>query len=174
MRLLVNPGEKILIPKPSYPLFQFLLEINDVDFDHYPLIYDGKEWRLDCRALERLADEKTKAIILVNPNNPTGSYISRAELDFLNEFCRKHQMAIISDEVFFEYSIYSRRCGQLCRQSAGFDLCIRGAVENAWASADEMCLDLGFRPQEILQESLLVLKSSLILICPSIRRCKMR
>jgi aspartate/methionine/tyrosine aminotransferase len=105
MRLLVNPGEKILIPKPSYPLFQFLLEINDVNFDQYPLVYDG-QWRLDCRALERLVDGKTRAIILVNPNNPTGSYIAQAELDFLNELCRKHQMSIISDEVFFEYSLY--------------------------------------------------------------------
>ena len=46
-----------------------------------------------CQALERLVDAKTKAIILVNPNNPTGSYISRAELNFLNELCRKHQMS---------------------------------------------------------------------------------
>ena len=104
MRLLVNPGEKILVPKPSYPLFQFLLQINDVNFDYYPLIYDG-QWRLDRRALEHLVDAKTKAIVLVNPNNPTGSYISRAELDFLNEFCCKHQVSIISDEVFFEYPL---------------------------------------------------------------------
>ena len=104
MRLLVNPGEKVLIPKPSYPLFQFLLEINDVNFDYYPLVYDG-QWHLDIPALERLVDAKTKAIILVNPNNPTGSYISRAELNFLNELCRKHQMSIISDEVFFEYAL---------------------------------------------------------------------
>ena len=87
MRLLVNPGEKVLIPKPSYPLFQFLLEIiNDVDFDYYPLRYDGQKWHLDTVALEHLVDAKTRAIILVNPNNPTGSYISRAELNFLNEF----------------------------------------------------------------------------------------
>ena len=105
MRLLVNPGERVLVPKPSYPLFQFLLEINDVNFGYYPLSYDG-QWRLDCQALERCVDDKTRAIILVNPNNPTGSYISGAELKFLNELCRKHQMSIISDEVFFEYSLY--------------------------------------------------------------------
>jgi aspartate/methionine/tyrosine aminotransferase len=104
MRLLVNPGEKVLIPSPSYPLFQFLLEINDVHFEHYPLVYDG-QWRLDGHALEGLVDDRTKAIILVNPNNPTGSYISRAELDFLNKLCRKHQISIISDEVFFDYAL---------------------------------------------------------------------
>jgi len=104
MRLLVNPGEKVLIPRPSYPLFQFLLEINDVEFEYYPLVYDG-QWHLDLHALEQLIDAKTKAIILVNPNNPTGSYINRAELQSLNELCRKYQMAIISDEVFFDYAL---------------------------------------------------------------------
>ncbi|MDE2027192.1 MAG: pyridoxal phosphate-dependent aminotransferase, partial [Candidatus Omnitrophica bacterium] len=96
MRLLVNPGEKVLIPRPSYPLFQFLLEINDVRFDHYPLVYDGR-WRMDMDALEGLVDSHTRAVILVNPNNPTGSYISRAELNTLNKICRKHQLSIISD-----------------------------------------------------------------------------
>ncbi len=103
LRLLVNPGEKVLIPRPSYPLFQFLLEINDVNFDYYPLEYDG-QWHLDCQALERMVDAKTKAVILVNPNNPTGSYISRTELDFLNQLARKHALSIISDEVFFDYA----------------------------------------------------------------------
>jgi len=105
MRLLLNPGEKVLIPRPSYPLFQFLLEINDVQFEYYPLTYDGS-WRLDYQALGHLVDSKTKAIILVNPNNPTGSFISPAELNFLNEFCFQHQMAIISDEVFYGYPLH--------------------------------------------------------------------
>jgi len=105
MRLLVNPGEKVLIPKPSYPLFQFLLEINDVEFEYYPLVYERGAWHLDLQALERLCGQTVvpKAIILVNPNNPTGSYLSQAELDFLNSLCLKHQMSIISDEVFGEY-----------------------------------------------------------------------
>lgn len=103
LRLLVNPGQKVLIPRPSYPLFQFLLEINDVQFDYYPLVYDG-QWHLDCEAIKSLVDAKTRAIILVNPNNPTGSYISRAELNFLNELARKHALSIISDEVFFDYA----------------------------------------------------------------------
>jgi alanine-synthesizing transaminase len=104
MRLLVNPGEKVLVPKPSYPLFQFLLEINDVNFDYYPLHYSGR-WQPDLRAIDRLMDAKTKAVVLVNPNNPTGSYISRGELNDLNEICRKRACSLISDEVFFEYSL---------------------------------------------------------------------
>ena len=103
LRLLVNPAQKVLVPRPSYPLFQFLLEINDVEFDYYPLVYDG-QWHIDCQALERAVDAHTRAIILVNPNNPTGSYISQEELSFLNQLCARHAMSIISDEVFFEYA----------------------------------------------------------------------
>ncbi len=103
LRLLVNPGERVLIPRPSYPLFQFLLEINDVAFDYYSLAYDGY-WHVDTHALEQMVTPKTKAIILVNPNNPTGSYIHKQEMDFLNKLCRKHQMAIIADEVFLDYA----------------------------------------------------------------------
>ncbi|MBF0511332.1 MAG: pyridoxal phosphate-dependent aminotransferase [Candidatus Omnitrophica bacterium] len=105
MRLLINPGEKVLVPAPSYPLFQFLLEINDVNFAQYPLVYDG-EWRMDIQALESLVDEKTRAIILVNPNNPTGSYVGKSELVQLNNICERHQLTLISDEVFFDYAFY--------------------------------------------------------------------
>lgn len=103
-RLLLNPGDKVLVPKPSYPLFQFLLEINDAAVDQYPLVYKD-EWRIDFKALERLIDRRTKAIILVNPNNPTGSYLKEDELETLNAICRKHGLAVISDEVFFHYRL---------------------------------------------------------------------
>lgn len=153
MRLLVNPGEKVLIPKPSYPLFQFLLEINDVQFDHYPLIYDG-QWRLDCRALERLVDNKTKAIILVNPNNPTGSYISRAELDLLNELCRKHQMSIISDEVFFDYALSQCDLVSLAGNRAALTFVLGGLSKTLGLPQMKCAWILASGPQPVLQESL--------------------
>ncbi|MDO8675754.1 MAG: pyridoxal phosphate-dependent aminotransferase [Candidatus Omnitrophota bacterium] len=102
LRLLLNPGEKALVPRPSYPLFQFLLELNDVAYTQYPLVYDGA-WRLDQQALEDAVDEKTRAVILVNPNNPTGSYVQKDELDFLNGLCLRHSLSLISDEVFMDY-----------------------------------------------------------------------
>ena len=102
LKLLTNPGDHVLIPKPSYPLFQFLLELHDVSFDYYPLVYEGS-WRIDREAFEGLITSKTRAIILVNPNNPTGSFISSADLAFLNRLCLTHGMAIISDEVFLDY-----------------------------------------------------------------------
>ncbi len=154
MRLLVNPGERILVPKPSYPLFQFLLEINDVNFDYYPLLYDG-QWRLDCRALERLVvDEKSKAIILVNPNNPTGSYIAHAELNFLNELCRKHQMAIISDEVFFEYPLTPSDAVSCAGNQKALTFVLGGLSKTLGLPQMKCAWILASGPQLILQESL--------------------
>jgi aspartate/methionine/tyrosine aminotransferase len=153
MRLLLNPGEKVLIPKPSYPLFQFLLEINDVHFDYYPLVYDG-QWRLDCRALERCVDAKTKAIILVNPNNPTGSYIAQAELNFLNELCRKHQIAIISDEVFFDYAL-TRGDFVSCAGNQTVLTFVLGGLSKTLGFPQMKCAwILASGPQVVLQESL--------------------
>jgi aspartate/methionine/tyrosine aminotransferase len=154
LRLLVNPGEKVLVPKPSYPLFQFLLEINDVGFDHYPLIYDGQRWRLDTLALERLADQKTRAIILVNPNNPTGSYISRTELNFLNDFCRKHQIAIISDEVFFEYALYPADAVSCAGNEEALTFVLGGLSKTLGLPQMKCAWILASGPQAILQESL--------------------
>jgi len=155
MRLLVNPGEKVLIPKPSYPLFQFLLEINDVHFDYYPLYYDGQKWRLDKQTLERLVESaKPKAIILVNPNNPTGSYISRAELNFLNEICRKRQVAIISDEVFFDYALNPGDAVS-CTGNREVLTFVLGGVSKTLGLPQMKCAwILASGPQAVLQESL--------------------
>jgi alanine-synthesizing transaminase len=155
MRLLVNPGEKVLIPRPSYPLFQFLLEINDVEFEYYPLVYEGESWRLDCQALERLCEEeKPKAIILVNPNNPTGSYISRAELNFLNELCRKHHMSIISDEVFFEYSLYPADAVSCAGNQSVLTFVLGGLSKTLGLPQMKCAWILGSGPQGLLQEAL--------------------
>ena len=154
MRLLVNPGEKVLIPRPSYPLFQFLLEINDVHFDYYPLVYDGQKWRLDTLALERLVDSKTKAIILVNPNNPTGSYISSTELNFLNELCRKHQIAIISDEVFYDYALTPGDFVSLAGNKSALSFVLGGLSKTLGFPQMKCAWILASGPQGILQESL--------------------
>jgi len=154
MRLLVNPGEKVLIPRPSYPLFQFLLEINDVDFDYYPLVFDGLRWSLDLQTLKGLIDNKTKAIILVNPNNPTGSYINRAELNVLNQICQEHQMSIISDEVFLEYAFeQDDRISCMGNQSVlTFSL---GGLSKSMALPQMKCAwILASGPQKVLTEAL--------------------
>ncbi|MDD3374547.1 MAG: pyridoxal phosphate-dependent aminotransferase [Candidatus Omnitrophica bacterium] len=101
-RLLLNPDEHILLPRPSYPLFEFLANLNDVEVDFYPFVYD-EEWKIDCDALEGLIKGTTKAIVLVNPNNPTGSFVKPAELKKINQICKENNISIICDEVFLDY-----------------------------------------------------------------------
>jgi aspartate/methionine/tyrosine aminotransferase len=102
-RLLCNPGDEILVPKPSYPLFEFLADLADVKVVPYPLLYDHG-WQIDLDALYKAASQQSRAVILVHPNNPTGSYVSSPETLALNAFCRNHSMALIVDEVFLDYS----------------------------------------------------------------------
>ena len=92
----------MLVPRPSYPLFEFLAQMELVRVTQYPLIYhDG--WSIDLDALARLVGERTRAIVLVNPNNPTGSFVKRRELEALVALCAERGLALISDEVFADY-----------------------------------------------------------------------
>ncbi len=102
-RLLCNPGEEILVPKPSYPLFEFLADLADVKLVSYPLLYDHG-WQIDFDSLYKAATARSRAVILVHPNNPTGSYVSAAEAQALNAFCRDYGLGLIVDEVFLDYS----------------------------------------------------------------------
>jgi len=103
MRLLVNPGEKILFPIPSYPLFSYLGDLNDVCMETYALISE-KRWAVDFDSIVNKVDLDTKALVLVNPNNPTGTFIGLQEKDKINSICREQNMALICDEVFFDFT----------------------------------------------------------------------
>ncbi len=102
-RLLADPGDEILFPRPSYPLFDCLAGLNDVAARSYPLIYAEGAWRLDREALSDLVSERTRAVVLVQPNNPTGSLLSADDYFFLRETCARYHVPIISDEVFLDY-----------------------------------------------------------------------
>ena len=102
-RLLCNPGEEILAPKPSYPLFEFLADLSDVNLVPYPLLYDHG-WQIDFPSLQLAITDRTRAVVVVHPNNPTGSFVHREEQEELNRICRKHHLAIIADEVFLDYA----------------------------------------------------------------------
>ena len=101
-RLLCNPGDEILVPKPSYPLFEFLADLSDVKLVPYPLIYDHG-WQIDLDSFYKAATPQTRAVIVVHPNNPTGSYAADTESSALNVFCTDNSCALIVDEVFLDY-----------------------------------------------------------------------
>ena len=101
-RLLCDPDDEVLIPTPSYPLFEFLAGLQDVRLVPYPLVYDHG-WQVDIAALERAVTSRTRAVMVVHPNNPTGSLISEDERKQLDRICAEHSLAIVADEVFLDY-----------------------------------------------------------------------
>jgi aspartate/methionine/tyrosine aminotransferase len=103
-RLLCNPGDELLIPTPSYPLFDFLADVNDVKLARYPLFYDHG-WHIDVHALKQAVTPRTRGVIVVHPNNPTGHFTRPEEVAQLNRICSDHQMAVIADEVFLDFSL---------------------------------------------------------------------
>ena len=105
-RLLCNAGDELLVPKPSYPLFEFLADLQDVKLVPYPLIYDHG-WQMDFHWMEKAVAARTRGVVIVHPNNPTGSYVHAEERGLLNAFCRERGLALIVDEVFLDYALRS-------------------------------------------------------------------
>lgn len=101
-KLLCDPGDRILTPRPSYPLFEHLAELESVTVANYLLFYDHG-WHYDISSLEDAITPDTRAVVVVNPNNPTGSFLKKPELSELHRICSQRQIAIISDEVFWSY-----------------------------------------------------------------------
>ncbi len=107
-RTLCDPGDELLIPSPSYPLFDFLAEIQDVNLVRYPLLYDHG-WQIDFHALEQAITPRTRGVIVVHPNNPTGHFTKLAEMEKLNSICAARELAIVADEVFLDFALDGNR-----------------------------------------------------------------
>ncbi len=102
-RLLCEPGDEILFPAPSYPLLEYLAGLNDVRLAPYPLFYDHG-WQMDLGSLRAAITPRSRGVLVVHPNNPTGSFVRPAEAAALGEICAEHSMAIIADEVFLDFA----------------------------------------------------------------------
>ncbi len=106
-RLLFEPEACLLAPQPSYPLLDDLASLHDIQVKRYPLVYSG-QWRIDLKKLEKLTAPAQRAILLVNPNNPTGNFISDQEKKFIRNLCRSRSLALICDEVFLDFSLEAK------------------------------------------------------------------
>jgi alanine-synthesizing transaminase len=116
-RLLCDPGDTVLSARPSYPLFDFIARLDDVVLSDFPLHYDPNAdanidsqtcdsgWQIDLHSLSAAITERTRAIILVHPNNPTGSFVTASERESIFELCRERNLALIVDEVFLDYAL---------------------------------------------------------------------
>jgi hypothetical protein len=102
-KLLCDPGDCVLVPRPSYPLFEYLAGLESLEIARYPLTWDG-EWHLSPATVAAALPPRTRAVVVVNPNNPTGSYLKRDEASGLQGLCAERGIALISDEVFADYA----------------------------------------------------------------------
>ncbi len=102
-KLLCNPGESVLVPRPSYPLFEHLTRLEGVCAIPFDLDYHGR-WEIDPTTLDA-APAGTRAVVIVSPNNPTGSYASRRDIHHVSTLCRDRGWALIIDEVFADYPL---------------------------------------------------------------------
>ncbi len=128
-RLLCDPGDEVLIARPSYPLFDLLARLDDVVLREYPLFYEpgglasdpapGSGWSIDLDAVEAAITERTRALITVHPNNPTGNYAAAEQRVALRAICARHGLALIADEVFLDYPLpFAAAEPGLCRSFA--------------------------------------------------------
>jgi alanine-synthesizing transaminase len=124
-RALCDPGDELLIPEPSYPLFSFLADIHDVKLVGYPLVYDHG-WQIDFHALRQAITARTRGIIVVNPNNPTGNFCKAGEIEKLNEICSSGQVAVIADEVFLDFHLHAAQPRSFAANSASLTFTMSG------------------------------------------------
>ena len=129
-RLLCEPGDEVLIAHPSYPLFDFLATIQDVKLRPFQIIYDHG-WQIDFHSLQQELGARTKAIVVVHPNNPTGHFVGVEEAEQLDAICAKHGLALIVDEVFLDYEMkaaatHKKRHGTFASNAAALTFVLSG------------------------------------------------
>jgi alanine-synthesizing transaminase len=126
-KLLCDPGDEVLVPRPGYPLFEFLAGLESVHVRSYPLVHDG-EWRLDNATLRAALTPRTRAVVVVSPGNPTGAYLKQDELERLEALCAERRMALVSDEVFADFAFHAdaRRAGSAAHDSPALAFALGG------------------------------------------------
>jgi alanine-synthesizing transaminase len=126
-KLLCDPGDEILVPRPGYPLFEFLATLESVQVRTYPLRYDG-EWHVDVAALRGSLSPRTRAVVVVSPHNPTGAGLKRDEQDAVEALCAARGAALVSDEVFADYTFRAdpRRVASVARDGPALAFALGG------------------------------------------------
>ncbi len=152
-RLLCNPGDELLIPAPSYPLFGFLADILDVKLVRYPLIYDHG-WQIDLHSLQQAITARTRGVIVVNPNNPTGHFVKVAELARLNELCAAREMALIADEVFLDFPLGREKPLSFAGNDAALTFAMSGLSKIAGLPQMKMAWLIASGPDELKRTAL--------------------
>jgi len=148
-RLLCDPEDEVLIPTPSYPLFEFLAGIQDVRLRPYELVYDHG-WQIDFHSLKQTVTNRTRGVILVNPNNPTGSYVTHTEREELNQICRSHNLALLVDEVFFDFNLSAKPFHTFARNQQALTFTLSGLSKIAGLPQMKVAWIASSGPEELV------------------------
>ncbi|MBZ5648770.1 MAG: pyridoxal phosphate-dependent aminotransferase [Acidobacteriia bacterium] len=178
-RLLCNPGDEVLVGVPSYPLFDYLASIQDVRLVLYPLLYDHG-WQLDFHSLEQGLGTRTRALMLVHPNNPTGSYVQPAERDRLSNISAERGLALVADEVFLDYAIagaapftFAANLGALTFTMSGLSkVAALPQVKLSWivVSGPKAARDEALQRLEVIADTYLSVSTAVQLALPELLR----
>ena len=152
-RLLCNPGDEVLVGTPSYPLFEYLAEIQDVRLVSYELVYDHG-WQIDFHSLRQKLTSRTRAIMLVHPNNPTGSYISNNERTELNAIAREHELALVVDEVFLDFPLDGARHTSFATNADALTFTLSGLSKICALPQMKLAWLIASGPEELKKEAL--------------------
>lgn len=152
-RLLCDPGDEVLIAQPSYPLFDFLADLDDVRLVPYPVFYDHG-WHLDLHALRERITDRTRAIVIVHPNNPTGHFTLAQDRQELEQLAVEHKLALIVDEVFLDYSFDKPARGFALGRHPALTFVLSGLSKVAGLPQMKLAWIAAFGPPEILHSAL--------------------
>jgi len=152
-RLLCEPGDEILFPAPSYPLLEYLATLNDVKLVPYPLFYDHG-WHMDLAALRAALTPRSRAVLVVHPNNPTGSFVMPKEATELHSICAGHEMAIVSDEVFLDYSAESKPHSTFAFDNAALTFTLSGLSKISALPQMKLAWLVASGPQSLVQRAM--------------------
>ena len=180
-KLLCDPGDEVLVPRPGYPLFEFLAALESLGVRAYPLAHDG-EWHLDVSALRAAVSPRTRAVVVVNPNNPTGAYLKEDELLALEALCAERRLALVSDEVFADFSFRddARRASSVARDSPALAFALGGLSKScglpqlklAWTAVTgpEPLRREALARLEVVADTFLSVSTPVQLAAPALRR----
>ena len=154
-KLLCDPGDEVLVPRPGYPLFDFLARLESVDVRRYTLAFDG-EWHLDAGALAAAIGSRTRAIVVVSPGNPTGAYLKTDELARLDALCAERGIALVSDEVFADFPLRAdaRRAPGAARDGSALAFSLGGVSKSCGLPQLKLAWTAVTGPESLRREAL--------------------
>jgi aspartate/methionine/tyrosine aminotransferase len=154
-KLLAEPGDDVLVPRPGYPLFEYLAALESVEVHSYPLAWDG-EWHVDLPGLRAALTPRTRALVVVNPNNPTGAFLKRDERQALLGLCAERELALVSDEVFADYAFAedARRASSLASDGPALAFSLGGLSKSCGLPQLKLAWTAVTGPEPLRREAL--------------------